>query len=43
MNMDYLFAACDRLGYDGWVGCEYRPKTTVREGLIWAAAYGLGA
>ena len=33
VNMAYLFAACDRLGYDGWVGCEYRPKTTVREGL----------
>lgn len=43
VNMDYLFAACDRLGYDGWVGCEYRPKTTAREGLSWAAAYGLGA
>ena len=43
VNMAYLFAACDRLGYDGWVGCEYRPKTTVREGLSWAAAYGLGA
>lgn len=43
VNMAYLFAACDRLGYDGWVGCEYRPKTTVREGLTWAAAYGLGA
>ena len=43
VNMAYLFAACDRLGYDGWVGCEYRPKTTVREGLNWAAAYGLGA
>lgn len=43
VNMDYLFAACDRLGYGGWVGCEYRPKTTVREGLSWAAAYGLGA
>ena len=42
VNMAYLFAACDRLGYDGWVGCEYRPKTTVREGLSWAAAYGLG-
>lgn len=43
VNMDYLFAACDRLGYGGWVGCEYRPKTTVSEGLSWAAAYGLGA
>ena len=42
INMAYLFAACDRLGYDGWVGCEYRPKTTVEEGLSWAAPYGLG-
>lgn len=25
----------DRLGYDGWVGCEYRPRTTTEEGLGW--------
>ena len=42
VNMAFLFDALDRLGYEGWVGCEYRPKTTVREGMVWAAPYGLG-
>lgn len=43
VNLPYLFAQCDRLGYGGWIGCEYRPKTTTREGLGWGAPYGLGA
>ena len=24
-----------RLGYDGWVGCEYKPATTTEAGLGW--------
>lgn len=43
INCDYLFDLLDNLSYDGYVGCEYRPKTTVEEGLIWGARYGLGA
>ncbi|EPC00642.1 hydroxypyruvate isomerase [Litchfieldella anticariensis FP35 = DSM 16096] len=35
INYPFLFAHLDRLGYDGWVGCEYKPKTTTREGLGW--------
>lgn len=31
----YLFDLLDRLGYDGWVGCEYRPAAKVAEGLGW--------
>ena len=42
VNLPYLFKLCDKLGYDGWVGCEYRPKTTVAEGLTWGEPYGLG-
>ena len=30
-----VFAALDRLGYDGWVGCEYKPATTTEAGLHW--------
>jgi hydroxypyruvate isomerase len=26
LNYQYLFAVLDECGYDGWVGCEYRPR-----------------
>lgn len=42
VNIPFLFNLLDELGYDGWVGCEYRPKTSTAEGLVWAAAYDLG-
>jgi 2-dehydrotetronate isomerase len=35
INHRYLFALIDRLGYDGWVGCEYRPKGNTSAGLGW--------
>ena len=28
----------DRIGYTGWVGCEYKPATTTEAGLGWLAA-----
>jgi hydroxypyruvate isomerase len=31
----YLFELLDKLGYAGWVGCEYRPKSTTTAGLGW--------
>lgn len=34
-----LFDLLDRLGYGGWVGCEYKPATTTAEGLGWAEPY----
>jgi len=37
-----LFEAIYGLGYDGWIGCEYRPRAGTVEGLGWAAAYGIG-
>jgi hydroxypyruvate isomerase len=43
INYPYLFDLLDELGYDGWVGCEYRPQHRTREGLGWAARYGIGA
>lgn len=42
MNYPYLFALIDSLGYDGWVGCEYRPPGPTADSLAWAAAYGIG-
>jgi hydroxypyruvate isomerase len=31
----FLFAHLDRIGYDGYVGCEYKPATTTEAGLGW--------
>lgn len=35
INFPFLFDHLDRIGYAGWVGCEYRPRTTTRESLAW--------
>lgn len=43
INYPFLFDLIDELGYRGWVGCEYRPKTTTEAGLNWAAVYGIKA
>ena len=31
----------DRLGYAGFVGCEYRPRARTEDGLTWALPYGI--
>ncbi len=43
-DVDYasLFALMDRSGYEGWIGCEYRPRAGTLEGLGWARTYGIG-
>jgi hydroxypyruvate isomerase len=35
INYPFLFAHLDRIGYRGWVGCEYKPATTTEAGLHW--------
>ena len=35
INYPFLFAHLDRIGYAGWIGCEYRPATTTEAGLGW--------
>jgi len=39
INYPYLFGHIDRIGYRGWIGCEYRPKTTTDEGIGWVKPY----
>lgn len=39
LDFTYLFEEIDRLGYDGFVGCEYRPRAGTLEGLGWFAPY----
>ena len=35
INYGRVFQAIDELGYDGWVGAEYRPQGTTAESLGW--------
>jgi hydroxypyruvate isomerase len=42
INYPYLLDLLDRLGYDGWVGCEYRPAAGTLAGLGWARRWGIG-
>jgi hydroxypyruvate isomerase len=41
INYPFLFRHLDTLGYRGWVGCEYKPRTTTVDGLGWHAALTL--
>jgi 2-dehydrotetronate isomerase len=41
INYPAVFEAVDKLGYQGWIGAEYRPRGTTEEGLTWAAPYGV--
>ena len=38
INYPFLFGLLDRLGYAGWIGCEYKPATTTEAGLEWMKA-----
>jgi hydroxypyruvate isomerase len=35
INYPFLFAHLDRIGYGGWIGCEYKPATSTEAGLGW--------
>jgi len=39
LDDSYIFATLDRLGYDGFVGCEYRPRSGTVAGLGWIKPY----
>ncbi|MDP1651455.1 MAG: hydroxypyruvate isomerase [Rhodocyclaceae bacterium] len=35
----FLFAHLDRIGYQGWIGCEYKPAAATETGLGWLAPW----
>jgi hydroxypyruvate isomerase len=39
LDSGWLFRELDRLGYAGWVGCEYRPAGATTAGLTWFAPW----
>jgi 2-dehydrotetronate isomerase len=41
LNFPVIFDALDRLGYQGWIACEYRPRGRTEDGLGWGKPYGL--
>ena len=39
INYPFLFDFLDKIGYSGWIGCEYKPLTTTDAGLGWIKSY----
>lgn len=42
IDFNFLFRHLDRIGYAGWVGCEYHPATTTEAGLGWLQTWNSG-
>jgi hydroxypyruvate isomerase len=43
LDIGYVMKLIDSTGYQGWVGCEYRPAGETTAGLGWAAPWGIRA
>jgi len=41
INYRFLFGYLDAIGYDGWIGCEYKPNGGTVDGLAWRSAHGV--
>ena len=39
INYAFLFDFIDKLGYSGWIGCEYKPLTNTDAGVGWVRKY----
>lgn len=42
VNYPWLFEQLDRSGFDGWLGCEYRPRGETAAGLGWFTPWRRG-
>ncbi len=40
INYAFVFRHLDAIGYQGWVGCEYKPAGRTEDGLDWIKALG---
>jgi hydroxypyruvate isomerase len=38
INYAFVFKHLDRIGYKGWIGCEYKPAARTEDGLGWIQA-----
>jgi hydroxypyruvate isomerase len=41
IGWEFVFRRIDELGYQGWIGCEYRPLGDTVAGLAWRKRYGI--
>ncbi|MBN2437935.1 MAG: hydroxypyruvate isomerase [Deltaproteobacteria bacterium] len=39
INFPNIFRFLDKIGYSGWIGCEYKPLGKTEEGLVWMKPY----
>ncbi|HKJ95731.1 MAG TPA: hydroxypyruvate isomerase [Gammaproteobacteria bacterium] len=39
INYPFLFDFLDGIGYEGWIGCEYKPRAGTEAGLGWIRPY----
>lgn len=39
LNYPFIFRTLEQLGYQGWIGCEYKPRADTSAGLQWLQAY----
>ncbi len=43
VNYPAIFSVLDRLGYGGWIGCEYNPRAKTEDGLAGCGPLALSA
>ena len=41
IGWEFLFGRIRELGYEGWIGCEYQPRTETVPGLTWLDRFGV--
>ncbi len=41
LNFAAIFAVLEELGYDGWIGAEYKPRGDTDTGLAWIRKFGV--
>ncbi|KAF7641238.1 hypothetical protein LDENG_00288050 [Lucifuga dentata] len=39
INYSYVFNTLEKLGYQGYVGCEYKPRGPTNDGFGWLKDY----
>lgn len=40
INLKYVLQELEKIGYNDFIGCEYKPMTTTGEGLGWITEFG---